>query len=166
MRLVFLLIYTGWTLTHMFSSKYLWDQPINNTLFASEHGHNHPGSKWGFTHECWKGFSCRGKYENIYLKTSCCCCQISSCLFLSSWYISVSSAWKENPVSFLCPFSLFDVFSNLMFVTNSASLRVNVVSKEVELDCDERADLLSMSSVRCCYNFCLLLLCNCDTVES
>lgn len=41
---------------------------------------------------------------------------------------------------------------------------MNVVSKELAVDCDGSADLLSMLSVGCCYSSCLPRLCNCDTV--
>lgn len=41
---------------------------------------------------------------------------------------------------------------------------MNAVSKELMLDCDGNADLLSMSLVRHCYHSCLPLLRSCDRV--
>lgn len=150
MRLVVLLIYTSWTFTHMFSSKYLLDQPINNILFASVHGHNDLDSKWSLTHEWWKGFSCRDKDKNIFLKTSWCYCQlllsVSSFMLMHECIFSMNSdsCWVSLPPSLIWLF--LEIWC--LWLLNSGSLGVNVVSKELRLDCGGRTHLLSMSSVR------------------
>lgn len=112
----------------MFSSKYLLDKPINNILFASVHGHNHLDSKWSLTHEWWKGFSCRGKDKNIFLKRSWCYCQlllsVSSFLLMHECIFSM----KITLVKFT-PFSYLTLSRNLMFVT----LELRIIWSECSL---------------------------------
>lgn len=136
MSLVVLLIYTSWTFTHMFSSKYLQDQPINNILFACEHGHNRPDSKWSLTHESWKGFSCRSKHDSIFCKTNKQKNRhqkkvdvTTSSPSLSHKYLSLYSLSKETSVSLLCSlflllwFFFFSVFPSTCLASVNNSLK-------------------------------------------